>query len=266
MSYLGVAALIYVVVAITACSAQRYALFPAPPGGRTPQLEGATLHRIPGSDGATVYALHVPAPEGAPTLVHFHGNGEDLADVASLAREVRVAGLGVYAVEYPGYGLARDSEVSEQAIYAAAESALAHLYGVIGVLRADIVLQGQSLGSGVAVEMALRGHGRRLVLLSPYTSITEVASRLAPFLPASILIRDRFDSRTKAPRVTQPVLILHGSADDLIPAQMGRTLGGLFPSATVEILDGAHHNDLFAQEPPIIGRIVRFALAGPAAR
>ena len=81
-----------------------------------------------------------------------------------------------------------------------------------------------------------------------------------------MLVRDRFDSRAKAPRVAQPVLILHGSADDLIPAQMGRTLGGLFPSATVEILEGAHHNDLFAQKPPIVGRIVRFALTGPGAR
>jgi uncharacterized protein len=266
MSYIGVALLIYAVVAITACGVQRQALFPAPPGGRTPQLEGATLHRIPDPSGATVYALHVPAPAGAPTLVHFHGNGEDLADVAFLAREIRVAGLGVYAIEYPGYGLARGAEASEQAIYAAAEAALGHLYGVIGVPRAEIVLQGQSLGSGVAVEMALRGHGRRLVLLSPYTSITDVADHLLPFLPTSMLVRDHFDSSSKAPRVAVPVLILHGSDDDLIPAQMGRTLGGLFPSATVEILEGAHHNDLFAQDPPIVGRIVRFVTAGPDAR
>src|SRR5688572_24313700 len=75
---------------------QRQIVFPVPPGAREPSLAGAMLLRIPGPEGATVYALHVPAPAGAPTVVHFHGNGEQLASTEWLAQHFREEGLGFY--------------------------------------------------------------------------------------------------------------------------------------------------------------------------
>ena len=242
---------------------QRQLVFPVPPGAREPALPGASLLRIPGPEGSTVYALHVPAPDGAPTVVHFHGNGEQLADGSTwLAQRFQDAGLGFYAVEYPGYGLAAVGQgPSEKGIYAAAERALAHLHGELGVPRERTVLQGQSLGSGVAVEMAKRGLGTRLVLITPYTSIVEVGARIFPWLPARLLVRDPFDSAAKAPELKLPVLIVHGTRDEVIPVDMGQRLGTLFPNATTRILEGKSHNDVL-DRPDILQELVRFARDG----
>ena len=172
------------------------------------------------------------------------------------------AGLGFYAVEYPGYGLAAVGQgPSEKGIYAAAERALAHLHEELGVPRERTVLQGQSLGSGVAVEMAKRGLGTRLVLITPYTSIVEVGARIFPWLPASLLVRDPFDSAAKAPELKLPVLIVHGTRDEVIPVDMGQRLGTLFPNATTRILEGRRHNDVLDQ-PAILQELVRFARDG----
>lgn len=241
---------------------QRQLIFPVPLGAREPSLPGTTLLRIPGPEGSTVYALHVPAPDGAPTVVHFHGNGEQLADQQWLAQRYQEAGLGFFAVEYPGYGLAAAGQgPSEKGIYAAAETALEYLHGPLGVPRERTVLQGQSLGSGVAVEMAKRGQGVRLVLLTPYTSLVEVGARIFPWLPARLLVRDPFDSAAKAPTLELPVLIVHGTRDEVIPVDMGQTLGTLFPNATVHILEGKHHNDVLDQ-PATLQELMRFVRGG----
>lgn len=259
MQLLGVLALLYGAALVLASIGYRRLLYPAPPGGREPSVAGATVERFAGPDGALI-ALHLPAPAGAATVVHFHGNGEELADQGALALRYAAAGLGFYAVEYPGYGQCRGIATTEATIFAAAEAALAHLAG-LGVARERMVLEGQSLGSGVAVEMAARGWGSRVILIAPYTSIVAVASRLVPVLPASLYVRDRFDSAAKAPRVRVPVLIVHGTRDQLIPVSMGRELRGLLGDAVVEEVEGAEHNDVFAGPwaPRVLARMTSFA-------
>ena len=243
---------------------QRDLVFPAPPGALEPRLSGATLLRIPGAEGRTVFALHVPAPPDAPTVVHFHGNGEQLGDEAWLAQRYQDAGLGFLAVEYPGYGLARDNDKegpSESGIYAAAAAALGYLHRELGVPRERTVLQGQSIGSGVAAEMAKRGEGARLVLITPYTSLVELGGRLFPWLPARLLVRDRFDTASKAPDIRLPVFIVHGTRDEIIPVDMGRRLGTLFPEATVRILEGKSHNTVL-DSPAVREELFQFARGG----
>ncbi len=255
VAYLGLCTLLYL--------RQRDLLYPAPPGAREPRLVAeAKLLRLEGAKGAPVYVLHVPAAPGAPTVVHFHGNGEQLADGAWLALHYQEAGLGFYAVEYPGYGLmAEQGPPSEEGIYEAAEVALAHLKGELGVPRERTVLQGQSLGSGVAVEMAKRGHGERLVLLTPYTAIADVGARVFPWIPVRLLMKDRFDSAAKAPGLELPVLIVHGTRDEVVPVDMGQSLGKLFPNATVRILEGRTHNDVL-DRPEVLEDLMEFARGG----
>ena len=253
-AYLGLCALLYV--------RQRELLYPVPPGAREPRLAGGKLLRLEGPKGAPVYVLHVPEEPGAPTVVHFHGNGEQLADAAWLARHYQEAGLGFYAMEYPGYGLmAEQGPPSEEGIYEAAEVVLEHLKRELGVPQERTGLQGQSLGSGVAVEMAKRGHGERLVLLTPYTSVADMGARVFPWLPVRLLVRDRFDSAAKAPGLELPVLIVHGTRDEVVPVDMGQSLGKLFPNATVRILAGRTHNDVL-DRPAVLEELMEFARGG----
>jgi pimeloyl-ACP methyl ester carboxylesterase len=206
-----------------------------------------------------VHALYAAPSAGGPVIVHFHGNGETLAHLEHLSALLRAKGLGFFAPEYPGYGLSKADRVSEQAIYEDAEAALVHLRDVERVERAQVVLEGQSLGTGVAVEMAIRGYGARVILISPYTSMPDMARRLVPFLPASLVVRDKFDSAAKASRVTLPALVVHGKDDDLIPVSMGETIARLLPNAELVVLPGVHHNDVWGA-PSLPARVAAFAL------
>lgn len=265
MTLLIIAALgaTYLVIMLLAFVGQRSLIYPAPRDRRVPTVEGATLLHLVSASGRAVYALHAPAPPGAPTVVHFHGNGEGLAHQGFLIRELRSRGLGVYAVEYPGYGPQSQDEPTEAGLYEAAEAALLHLKEQLGVPREQIVLHGQSLGTGVACEMAVRGHGARLVVLSPFTSLPDVARRVFPFLPTDWLLLDRYDNLAKAPRLRLPVLVIHGERDTLIPSAQGRRLVERLPDARALFVAGASHNDLFFRAgDSVLERIAEFARSG----
>ena len=255
----GASACVYGVIAFLAFFGQRGLLYPVPSNAVEPLAAGATLVKITGDNGAVVYALHAPAPPGASTVVHFHGNGEDLAGQALLVSGLRRAGLGVYAVEYPGYGLARGQPIDETSIYAAAEASLRFLIEG-GVPRESIVLQGQSLGTGVAIEMARRGHGARLILISPYTSVVDMAALLIPFLPVRYLVRDRFENEQKVAALALPALVIHGTNDEVVPHRMGRRIAELLGDAEFVSIPGARHNDLFDNDRiDVLAKIVAFA-------
>lgn len=246
ISLIGWALGTYAAIVLLAWIGQRRLLYPAPASTSAPALSGATLERIASEGRRTVFALHLPAAGDAPTVVHFHGNGEDLGDQVGLARALGRLGLGMFAVEYPGYGLAKDQGgPSETRIYEDAERALDRLRA-LGVPRERTVLSGQSLGTGVAAEMARRGHGARLILIAPYTSIPDVAARAFPFLPARWIVEDRFDTANKVGELRLPVLLLHGQEDEVIPVDMGHRLSELLPDARLVVIAGGRHNDLFA--------------------
>jgi uncharacterized protein len=227
---LGVAALL---------AGQRALIYPAPRPARSPSAELGELLRLP----STVALWSAPPPTG-PVVVHFHGNGEQLADLGRVIAGLRAGGSGVLAVEYPGYGLAPGAP-SEATLLAAGREALAHLRDRLGIAPERIVLQGQSLGSGVASQLAAEGHGRALVLISPFTSVADLAARIFPALPLHRLVRDRFDTRAAAPSVRVPVLIVHGDRDEVVPFSMGEELSRTFPDARLLRVQGAHHNDLW---------------------
>src|SRR5262245_18701229 len=105
------------------CFGYRAVLFPAPRDGGPIPSQGATLRDLRAKDGVTMPAVHFPAPPGAPTVVHFHGNGETLRSELPFATELHQRGLGVLLVEYRGYGNAPGSP-SEAAFYLDAEAAL----------------------------------------------------------------------------------------------------------------------------------------------
>lgn len=239
---------------------QRHLVFAAPPVVVAPSARGATLLSVPSPEGWTVAALHWPAPAGARTVVHFHGNGEQLAWQVDLGESLHAAGYGVVAAEYPGYGVMRAVAPTEASLYAAADALLQHLEGPVGIPRERLILLGFSLGTGVASEMARRGHGGHLALIAPYTSMLDMGARQAPWLPARWMMRDAFDTWSRAPSIATPTLLLHGDQDDLIPPAMSATLARRFPHARRQLLPGCHHNDVFARSMiEVVEALRRFA-------
>jgi fermentation-respiration switch protein FrsA (DUF1100 family) len=202
-------------------------------------------HEVQAADGVQVRSLELAAPPGARTVVHFHNNRETAEHGAEMARALRARGVGVLLVEYRGYGTSNGSP-SEEGLYRDAEAALAMLAGR-GTGPDRVVLWGTSLGTGVAAEMARRGRGSRLVLVSPYTSIPDLVTGTVPFVPARALLADRFETLAKAREIHVPTLVIHGDADEIVPFAMGeqvaRALGG-------ELLrvEGGRHGDLFVRD------------------
>jgi len=198
-------------------------------------------------------------------LVYFHGNADQVgwggACLGSYFQGQH--GLGLYAVEYPGYGLARPGAPTERAIYEAADAMLSHLEEDLGVPRSQTVLFGQSVGCAVAVEMARRGFGGRLVLLAPFTSTASMARALYPFLaPALVLlpwlVRDSFDNRAKSASLDLPTLVVHGTEDTIVPSAMGQDLARRIPGARLLLVPGMDHNDAFEREE-VMAAIASFA-------
>ncbi len=189
-------------------------------------------------------------PAQGPVIVYFHGNAMAAGEMGWLAD--LFGDYGFVAIEFPGYG-ALPGEPTEASIDAAAEAQLTAL----GLPNERVVLLGQSIGTGPAVEMAKRGWGSKLVLVTPFTSLPEVAQSHFPWLPARWLTLDRFDSAAKAPGIAAPVLIVHGDRDEVIPYALGARLAPLFPHAELFTVPGGTHNALWS-DPSVVAKIRGF--------
>jgi fermentation-respiration switch protein FrsA (DUF1100 family) len=207
---------------------------------------GASMLTLRADDGVVVHSLEIPPPNGsAPVLVVFHGNGESIGDWCDIAEAFRARGFGVVISEYRGSGVSHDvGEPSEAGLYSDAAAVVAAVRAE-GVARARVVLLGESLGTGVAAEIARRGEGGALVLISPYTSMVELGKHTHPLLPISLIVTERFDTLSKAPYIRMPTLIVHGDADEQVPFAMGRTLADAIPGAEIHVVPGGHHEDLW---------------------
>jgi len=156
----------------------------------------------------------------------------------SFTTELAVAeGYGVLAAEYRGYGV-NPGEPSEQGLYKDGRAALDWLLAR-KVQPSDIVLVGNSLGSGVATELATQIDPRALVLVAPFKSMAATAANTYPWAPVDWLRHDRFDNIAK---VAAPVLVVHGEMDELIPLPHASELARAAASAELVTLPGLGHN------------------------
>lgn len=219
-------------------------------------LAGFKTAMVTAEDGVQVLVWHRPAAPGFPTIVLFHGNGGSLAYRAPLLAALTREGFGMVALEYRGYGPSGGSP-SEQGLYRDARAALAFAATALGVPAGRVVLYGESLGTGVAVQMATECACAALVLQSPYTSIPDVARFHVPVLPVHWLMSERYDSRAKIASLRMPLMVLHGEADTVVPAALGRELFAAAPGPKeAEWVEGRGHNDL--DPAALAARVRRF--------
>ena len=204
--------------------------------------------RLVASDGVAVHAIELPAPAGARTLVHFHNNRQTVEAVADLARAIRSRGLGVLLVEYRGYGESRGEEPSGGRGSTATPRPRSPCSLPEARVPTRVVLSGTSLGTGIAAEMARRGRGSRLVLVTPYTSIPDLVTDRVPGVPARLLLADRFETLAKAPDIHVPTLVIHGDADEIVPFAMGHRVADAIAGSRFLRVPGGHHGDLFARD------------------
>lgn len=242
---------------IAACGLARKAVFPAPKTFSSAAPPGGELLTVKTTDGHEAHAFYWPPPPNGRLVAHFHGNAAVISADDDRVGALRAKGLGVALIEYRGYGLSGGPTPSEEGIYTDA-AALLDALAEKGIGPDRVVLYGTSLGTGVASEMARRGKGRRLILVTPFTSLPAVAARWVPFLPVSLIVRDTFDTLGKAKAITMPTLVVHGTADEVVPYDMGVAVAEALHGELVTVPNGTH-NGLLYEGPDAFRRLVHFA-------
>ena len=190
-------------------------------------------------DGKRLHAWHVPAAPGAPLVIYFGGNAEDVAWMIPQAK-ARIPGVAWLLVSYRGYG---GSEGSPSEATISADALQWYDHAAAELKPAGVSVFGRSLGSGAAVLLASERKVAAVVLVTPFDSLVEVAKRHYPFLPVSMMLRHRFDSLERAPKIIAPLLCIAAARDEVIPSSHARKLYEAWGGEKRWIeLEGAGHN------------------------
>jgi len=194
---------------------------------------------IRAKDGTRLHAWHADAGAGTPLVLYFGGNAEDVSWMISDA-EQKVPGVSWLLVSYRGYG---GSEGSPSEASLTSDALDWHDYAMKTLKPSRVFAFGRSLGSGVAVSLAAERALAGVVLVTPYDSLVEVAKRIYPFLPVGLLMKNRFESIARAPKLSTPLLCLAAEEDQVIPIAHARRLYEAWAGPKQWVaLPGAGHN------------------------
>jgi fermentation-respiration switch protein FrsA (DUF1100 family) len=186
-----------------------------------------------------------------------HGNGGNISHRLDLAKTLVDSGMAVLLFDYRGYGKST-GRPSEQKSYEDAQAAYRWLREK-GFPPDAVVAYGESLGGGVAAELALREKLGGLVLQSTFTSIPDLGAELFPYLPVHLLATIKYDTRKKLPLIHVPVLVMHSRSDTLVSFHHAEAnfAAANEPKQFVEI-SGDHNDGPYANPPLFAGGIKKF--------
>lgn len=224
---------LYLVLCALLFAFQRSLIYMPQPGGGAPSFELAS--------GDARLRITARPLDGPDAVIYFGGNAESV-DWSLPELQAAFPKSALYLMNYRGYG-GSSGQPSEAALFA---DALA-LYDHVQAKHARIVVVGRSLGSGVATWLASqRPAVQRLVLVTPYDSIGRIAARQFAWVPVSLLLRDHFDSASRAPGIHVPTLVLAAEHDEVIPRASTEALLARFPAgvANFKVLPGTGHNSI----------------------
>ncbi|MFO1170215.1 MAG: alpha/beta hydrolase [Hyphomicrobiaceae bacterium] len=215
---------LYLMAGVALYAGQRRLLYPADPTRVPPASLGLDVSEIElkTPDGERLVAWHAKAAPGQPTLLYFHGNGGNLAARRDRILLYRSAGYGLLMMAYRGYS-GSTGHPTEANNVADAELAY-HWLRDQRVSANEIVIYGESLGTGVAVQVAAVEPIKGLILDAPYTSIPDTAQRHYPWIWVKPFMADRYNSIDTIDQVRVPLLVLHGGRDRIVPVDMGQAI------------------------------------------
>lgn len=242
----AVAVAIYLAAAGYMAIFQRSFLYRQAPAWQAPEAYGLSQGsriELKAMDGTSLLGWWVaPKRDDAPVYLYFHGNANGLDRRAMRFGLMSADGAGVLAMSYRGYG-GSEGVPSEAAIHADAMRVYQHLRETISAER--LVIFGESLGSGVALNLARQVDSKAVILDSPYLSVLARGQASYPWLPVSLLLTDTFRSDQWIGQARAPIFILHGSADRVIPPGDSEALAALGKPGNVR-------RKLYGGEPHVV--------------
>jgi fermentation-respiration switch protein FrsA (DUF1100 family) len=196
------------------------------------------------ADGVRINAFYRSNPSSKQVLLWFHGNAENIGDGFEHLKALAKIGANILAVDYRGYGRS-EGKPDEAGVYQDADAAYDYLIKQRHFRPEDIIIYGHSLGGAVAVNLASRRPCGGLIVQSSFTNARTMARRVFPTPLVEYAVRSRFDSLDKIRDVHAPILIVHGTRDDVVPFAMGQQLFAAAPEPKrFYAVEGAGHNDV----------------------
>lgn len=241
--------LVYLLVALVLSLLETAILFPAmkyPAGDWSiAQQYGFQEVWFESADGTRLHGWLAEHRRPRGVLLFCHGNAGNVthrADVVEILR--RKLGMTVFVFDYRGYGRSA-GRPSESGVVADARAARTWLAGHAGVQPEDVVLLGRSMGGAIATRLASEGGAGALILENTFTSAVDVGAASFPIFPVRLLMRNRFETLDRIGEYQGPLLISHGTADEIIPFSHGQRLFEAATTGTKQFvpLTGVRHND-----------------------
>jgi fermentation-respiration switch protein FrsA (DUF1100 family) len=171
-------------------------------------------------DGVQLIAWYKPPKTiKSPFIIYFHGNAKNLSTRATKLKNLASKDAGVLALSYRGYGSSEGSP-SEENLYKDARM----MMKFANQKSSNIYLYGESLGTGVATQMATEYNVKKLILEAPFTSVGDRAQEIYPWIPVKLLLIDKFDNMSKIKKIGTSLLIIHSADDNVTPITHGKAL------------------------------------------
>jgi fermentation-respiration switch protein FrsA (DUF1100 family) len=210
-------------------------------------------------DGTALHGWFLDCPRPRGYLLYCHANGDCVAYLGDYADQLRRQyELAVFVFDYRGYGRSA-GKPHERGVMQDGRAAQRWLEDRVGRQPSDLILMGRSLGGAVAIGLAAEHGAKALILQNTFTSMVDVATFHFPYLPLGRLMRTQFNSLAAIPHYHGPVLQSHGTADEIIPYELGRRLFAAIPGPKeFFVCEGQTHN---AWEPVEYDEVLRKFLA-----
>lgn len=208
-------------------------------------------------DGVRIHGWFLPATAtNAPAILFLHGNAGNISHRLDKLAIFHNLGAATLIIDYRGYG-GSEGTPDEPGTYRDAQAA----YDWLAKQQRQIILYGESLGSAVAVDLAVKVPVAGLIIEEPFTSIADVGQKLYPFLPVRLLAKTKYDSLSKMPRLRAPLLILHSREDEMFPYSYAERLLAAAPAPKRLVELRGSHNDAFLVSAEIYRRALAEFLA-----
>ena len=159
------------------------------------------------------------------TILFLHGNAGSLENRIHKINHFKDMNVNFLLVAWRGFS-GNKGTPTEKGLYEDAESAVRWLKSK-GVRENNIIVYGESLGTGVATEIAQNKNFAGIILESPFTSMIDAGKDKYPYLPVRLLLKDRYESNKKIKNINSPILIMHGKVDNIVPFLMGKKMYAL---------------------------------------
>jgi uncharacterized protein len=156
------------------------------------------------------------------TIVYFHGNAGKLENRIHKLNHFKDMNVNFLIIAWRGFS-GNSGKPTEQGLYKDGNSAIEWLKNM-GLDDKDIIIYGESLGTGIATQIAQNKKFAGLILETPFTSMVDTAKNIYPYIPVGLLLKDRYENDKKIKNINIPVLILHGEADQIVPFKMGKKI------------------------------------------